>query len=355
MDLYTEKMYGVRSLMDGHNYEMAKQALMDYLGDNPDEQRLDALTLLGRCQLALEQFEDALYSYQQVADQNNPVYLFSQAEAALVLGQTELAYDFFESVQDVSQNIDYHVLRAVTEYKLGFVRHCMALLNKVIQIGYEWEDEDPVDQVIRQVLPIDEYHDFEHIYLDLVEKDKGSAQNRWLYITAPIYEIFQASSEDQQNRRILKVIRTLSPSFNKNFIDAGRQKLETIIRDFSESKTDSTFGSKTLQALNDEKWQDTAQLILAVMLEHLKQFSNVFGMSPRNVAASQLRSLVPLLPLHIATSVMLVFFQSDPRNKIHKDISLTPNANQVCAVLAAGFIAFYQQIDRYSNTRRTPS
>ena len=94
-------------------------------------------------------------------------------------------------------------------------------------------------------------------------------------------------------------------------------------------------------------------MILAVILEHLKQFSNCFGLSQTNIATSQLQTLVPLLPLPIATSIMLIYFQSDPQRKIQAEIQSTLEDYQISAVLAAGFIAFYQYIDQYSNIKRT--
>ncbi|MDZ7721359.1 MAG: tetratricopeptide repeat protein [candidate division KSB1 bacterium] len=86
MQDYIDKLTNVCSLMDAHDYEKAEPFLEQLVGDNPDEQRLDAVTLLARCQLALEQFKDALYNYQFIAEQDNPVYLQNQGEAALVSG-----------------------------------------------------------------------------------------------------------------------------------------------------------------------------------------------------------------------------------------------------------------------------
>ncbi|MDZ7721360.1 MAG: hypothetical protein U5R06_00685 [candidate division KSB1 bacterium] len=250
------------------------------------------------------------------------------------------------------------MLCAVTEYKLGFMKKCVSSLGQIVRIGFEWEDEDPLDHVIRQILPIPEYHDFEHIYIDILEQEQGersTAQNRWFYITAPIYEIFRAGSEQQRNRRILKVIHGLSPSFNRDFIESGRQKLEHIIKDFSKSGADARFGASALQAMENSDWQSCARLILAVILEHLKQFAEMLGLSPKNIEASQLQTLAPLLPLRIATAVMLIYFQSDPRNKIQTEALLKLNENQISAILAAGFIAFYQEIDRYAGGKERPA
>lgn len=346
-----EKFQHAFELMQKHQYEKAETILKSALAEHHHNYK--AMIALARCQLGQDNHEAALHTYQHIDAHKEPENAAGKGEAALILGRAEEALRLFESALKDHKSADLFALTALTEYALGFVYHAIEHLKQAARFGWDWEDNDPFDLVVQQILPKREFYDFEHLWLDVeesVNENKLNPQNRWFSINMPVYELFNTDKPDKQKKRALALVRILSPQFDMTFLEKGRQELKNILADFSASQQDATFGEQATEFLEQEKWQELARLVLALQLEHLKQFSQYFGLSGGYVEKSNLQKIVPVLPLKIAMALMVLYFITDPQDKIHPAAQLKLDDDFMAGLIAAAFIVFYQQVDSLRST-----
>ncbi len=338
-------------MMRKHKYDQAENVLKSALARHHDN--YDAMVALARCQLGQGKHKEALHTYQHIDSHDEPGKTASKGEAALVLGRTEEALRHFEAALKENKSADLYALTALTEYALGFIYHAVEHLKQAARRGWDWEDNDPFDLVVQQILPKREFHDFEHLWLDVeesVKENKLNPQNRWFSINMPVYELFNTDKPDRQKKRALALVRILSPQFDMTFLEKGSQELKNILTDFAQNQQDPTFGEQATKMLEQQKWQEIARLVLALQLEHLKQFSQYFGLSGEYIEKSNLQKIVPVLPFKIAMALMVLYFITDPKDKIHPVAQLKLDNNFIAGLIAAAFIVFYQQVDALRST-----
>lgn len=346
----------IHSLMREHQYEAAEEALNSLLGDALQPQTAQTIVALARCQLAQEKPDEAHRTYQHILDVLKTTDEHAKGEAALVLGHAKDALAHLEHAkQGRAEHPDLMFLLALTEYKLGFLNHASTNLRKAVELGFEWEDDDPVDFVVQDALGLRDFHDFEHLYLDVYEslhEGKSQPQNRWFALNMPILELLSASKPETRKKRALHLAHLLSPHFDEMFLTNGRSELWKILDDLSKSKANSEFGTKARTALKANDLQTVAQLVLALELDHLKQFAPFFGLSVEHIEQSDLQQLIPKLPLRLAVAIMFLYSVSDPKDKLpaFNELQLDPEIH--AGLIAASFITYYQQVEQHRSTVR---
>jgi hypothetical protein len=286
--------------MNNRDYAVAEEVLTTLLAENPQD--AEALAALARCRLALGKTEDAKTIYQKLLSQSEFTAL--QGEAALVLQQPHRAAVLFSAaLQQQPNNGALRLLAAVTDYLRGHIKHGQAHLVEAVRLGFEWEDDDPLDFVIQAVLRMREFHDFEELYLDAIESSEGepSPQNRWFFLNMPVYDWLAATGEHRQ-KRAAELAELLSPSFDSVFLNNGRNELLQIVEDLAKNPENAELSVTLKKLLHEGNFQQTARLILALVLEHLAQFASFFGLAAEEVVEVELQKLLPLLPSRIAVS-----------------------------------------------------
>ncbi len=346
----------IHDLMQQHQYKAAEEALNALFGDGLAPQSANAVVALARCQLALENADQAHQTYHHILEHLKTTDDAAKGEATLVLGHPKKALFFFEISKSKSPHSpELLFLIALTEYKLGFLKDAKENLTRAVNLGFEWEDEDPVDWVVQEVLPTREFHDLEHLYLDAYEsihEDKAPAQNRWFSLNIPIVELLTASKPETQKKRALRLAHLLSPHFDEMFLSNGRSELWKILDDLSKSEINPEFGNKARKALKANDLQTVAQLVMAIELAHLKQFAPFFGLSLEHIEQSELQHLIPLLPLRLAVAIMFLYSISDPKEKLPHIESIQLDQQLQAGLIAASFISFYQQVEKHRSTVR---
>ncbi len=334
--------------MAAHEYETAVQAINDLMDDGFHDHT--TIRALARCQLALEQHEEALNNYTHLFQHADDSDSSSRAEAALVLDKPKQALPLFQTaLQQSANNGELYFLLAMNEYRLGLIRPASTHLQDAIRTGFDWDDDDAHDFVAQQVLPIREFHDFEQIFLDAVEVVKDQIdhpQNRWFSLNMPVFDMLSASNPERQKKRAADFAKLLGTHFDDLFLSNGRTELWRILDDLANSDMNPEFGKEARQALKSEDYVRIAQLILALHLEHLKQFAESFGLSADQIDQSKLQRLIPLLPMRLAVALIFLYSTSNPDDQLPNYNNKLEN-NTLAALLAACFISYYQQVDMY--------
>lgn len=338
----------VWQLMAAHNYQAAEHSLNDLMDDGFHDHA--TIHALARCQLALEQHDEALNNYSHLLHHADEADLKARAEAALILDKHQQALPLFQAaLQQVPQDRELLFFLAITMYKTGRIQQAQTYLQDCIRFGFEWDDDDPHDFVAQQALPIREFHDFEQIYLDAAEaiKDnKENPQNRWFSINMPIFEMYSASSPERQKQRAADFAKLLGQHFDELFLSNGRNELWRILDDLSNSSMNPEFGKEAREALKSDEYTKIAKLILALQLDHLKQFAESFGLTADHIDQSNLQGLIPLLPLRLAVALMFLYSTSNPDDKLPNYQNKLENTT-LAALLAACFVSYYHQVDLY--------
>ncbi len=334
--------------MAAHDYLAAEQSIIDLMDDGYDDHA--TLHALARCQLALERYDEALHNYNHLLHHADDVDVSARAEAALILDKPREALPLFQTaLRQKPQNNELLFLLALNEYKVGLIQSAVNHLRDAVRLGLDWDDDDPHDFVAQQVLPIREFHDFEQLYLDAVEaiqENNGKPQNRWFSINMPIFEIYSAASQERQKKRAADFAGLLGQHFDDLFMSNGRSELWHILDDLSNGSMHAEFGAQAREALKRDDYITIARLILALHLDHLKQFAASFGLTAEQIDQSNLQALIPLLPLRLAVALMFLYSTSNPDDKLPNYQNKLEN-NTLAAVLAACFISYYHQVDLY--------
>ncbi|MBN1543093.1 tetratricopeptide repeat protein, partial [candidate division KSB1 bacterium] len=297
-----------RSHLEKNDAASALPLLEAILWENPDHS--PALLWRARCRMAAENTEAALQDYRTLVSTAVPASEREIAEAHLVLGDPELARRAFEqALKREPLEGETVFLAALAAYRLGNVASSRDWVQKSQEMKLEWLEDSWLDALVRYNLDPVHYLDFEQIYLDAVEKTEGNPdpQNRWYSLNMPVYDLYAAADLGTQKHRALELARILAPDSEPIDWQVQSDLLRTLISDLATSQTDARLGLEANKLLGKNELADLARLILAMMLEHLQQFSDWLALEREWVRQSRLQELVPLLPLRIAVVVLLFY------------------------------------------------
>ena len=317
---------------------------------------IDTLIALGRCFLALDLTKDSLETYSKILAKNvNPTFR-ARAEAELLLDKMDGALSNFESALKYDPNdAEAQFLASIAAYKTGFISHAYKHLESAVSLGFDWDEEIPIDFIAQQVLPGVEFSDFEQIYLDvtdkIVEKKPGS-QNRWFALNIPVLEFYMASKPEKKKKRTAHLAQLIDPFVPGNYFDICNDQLEFILKDFSSSQSDARFGLEALKLLNEKKYTEITKLILALQLEHLKEFAEHFALTKDRISELNLQNLIVLLPLPMATAMLFLYSSSVPEDQIQNVSPENIDENILTGLIALCFTTFYQQVKKYQNNTK---
>ncbi len=327
-------------------YSRALKLLLPIVAaDSLDEQ---ALLLQARCDMALKHHPAAGKIYAFILQQEKSFTSAARAEAALILGQPQTALVLLAPLEKEGLRGEAGLIAAVSAYCCGRIAASTRHLALFAKKGAEWDEDDPIDVVIDHALERSEYHDFEQIYLDALEAvsaGKTQPRNRWFSINIPVYELYTAARAEKRQQRAMVIARLLAPG--EPFVAAGAPgRLRQILQDFAASEDDARFGLESLKWLDQGNWAELARLILALQLEHLKQFSIHLGLEGERLAASALQQLIPLLPLRPAMSLMLLYAIADSEDRMLQQMVQEIEGDLLAALIQTAFQAFYLDMER---------
>lgn len=352
----TKILHQARLCTERNEVSGALPLLDAILADNPDHP--EALHLRGRCRLVSGNREAALQDYRHLAAQASAEADVRVAEARLLLGQPQSALqDFNRFLQRDPQEGEPLFLAALAGYRTGLIERSVERLRQAIERGFDWQEESTVDAVVHHCLAGAFFLDFEQLYLDVFEASEGNRnpQNRWYSLNMPIYDLYTAKSAAEQQQRAEQLARLLLPDEQKFEPARHVRRLNEMIRDFMRSETDARFGLEANKLLQEGQLHDLARLILAMLLDHLQQFSNWLGFEKERIHNSQLQDLAPLLPLRLAL-VILFLYAGAASDRFHAQIhqqEIEPNLFK--ALLGVGFFAFYQEIEAMRPSTDSPA
>ena len=155
-------------------------------------------------------------------------------------------------------------------------------------------------------------------YYYKTKEGKSPGHNRWFAITLPIFWFYTAPPGEEQKQRAAHLFQLIAGESMPDDSMDGHEQMKNILFDFASSQSDARFGLEALKYLQERNYEQVARLILALQLEHLKEFAFYFRLRPETVADSNMRELVPLLPLRIATILMFLYASSDPQDTIEE-------------------------------------
>lgn len=333
----------ITDLMVAGEYDQAHKELLTLVEELPDNISLQVL--LARCNIALGKFEEAEKIYSNLSKTREPSHIAVKSEADLVLGRQKQALAELETgLAGNAPDAEEFFLVALIAYKNGNIVKTIDYMKRAVEQDLEWEDELPVNILVDHILATQEYHDFENIYLDICEQiDEGHDQtnNRWFAINMPVYDFY--TSDDSTDIRALKLVDQIFPNAPKEYLVKGKEKLESILMDLAASQTDARFGLEAMKQLKENHIKELAELVLAMLLEHLAQFSDLMGLDPEFVKKSQLQELVKLLPYRLAVIAMVLFTISHPIETVKpREEPVTVLAGLIASCLTG----FYLEIDQ---------
>ncbi len=308
----------------------------------------EALLLQARCDLALHHHAAAGKIYSFMLQQGAPFSPAARAEAALILGQPQTSLALLAPLATGDLTGEAALIASVSAYCCGRISDCMRYLARFAAAGEEWDEEDPVELVIEHALERSEYHDLEQIYLDAQEsagKPGPQPRNRWFAINIPVYELYTASRPDKRLKRAAALVRVLAPG--EPFSPEGAtERLRGILQDFAGSEEDARFGLESLKHLEAGNWAELARMIMALQLEHLRQFAGSLGLEGERIATGALQQLIPLLPLRPAMGLMLLYAIADSEDRMLQQ--MVPNIEEevLAALIQVAFQAFYLEMER---------
>ena len=339
--------------MNAHKYSEAEKAIYRLLDEYDHDHRL--FISLARCQLAQEKHDEAVHNYTHLLQHSEDADAITAIEAALVLDKLNDAFQLCRISRDqYEDNPEFHFFFALASYKQGMIKAASEQLSICIRMDFEWDDDDPIDFVAQQVLPTREFHDFEQLYLDAQEhahENSGRGQNRWSFLNMPIWEVFSASDAKQQRKRAVALSELLSSHFDELFLSNGKSELWRIVNDLKENESQAVYFKSTSTAIRKGDYAKTAELVLALQLEHLQEFAALFGLSKKEIKESQLQNLLSMLPLHLAIGLLFLFSASHAQAEIPKKDQIKLPDDIFAGLIAACFVSFYQQVGEYHSQK----
>lgn len=348
-ETYNSLLHNALTLFRAKKYQAALEQLDQLV--RADTNNADALIMQARCFLAVHDHGAALRSYNFIVKNPENFPLATLGEAELVSGLLNTALSHLElALRNNPGNSEILFLAAVAAYKSGFISNASSYINRALMNQFSWEDDDPVDFVLQHTLTRSEYTDLEHIYLDVtaeMKEGKPPGHNRWFAITLPIFWFYTAQRGEEQKQRAEHLLQLISGEMKFDESVDGNEQLREILHDFAASQSDARFGLEALKALHEQKYENIAKLILGLQLEHLKEFAAYFRLRPEIVTDSNMRDLIILLPLRIATILMFLYASSDPQDQIEEMARQNVDKNILTKLLTKCFVSFYQEINHF--------
>jgi tetratricopeptide (TPR) repeat protein len=321
------------------SYQQAISCLDVLLEKNPNY--IQALTTKARCFLALDKKQKAIQTYDSLLMLQKDESL--QYESALVKGHNP-GFPPFEKLK----NGNALFLNALYTYMQGKIITTIKSLKKAIELHFDWETQESLDLLVGFLLQENEFTDFEQIYLDVEEatcENNPHPQNRWFSLSLPVHDFFAATSDTIRQEKAKKFFDLISPAALHHPLD-GRKELESILKDFLRDQEDARFGLEALRCLQNNDIEKLAELLLALMLEHLMRFSNSFDLEKKEMKNKQLADLVVLLPQKLSLALLFMFTVSRQKEAYQQN-SGKKYQDQLLNMLTLCFVTFYHQIGIY--------
>ncbi|HOT96133.1 MAG TPA: hypothetical protein PLG50_02805 [bacterium] len=341
-----DPLAAVRQAISRKEYAKAVELLVPVVAENSLNE--PALLLQARCDMALRQHAAAGKIYSYLLQQEKLFSPAARAEAALILGQPRSSLTLLAPLVRADLLGETALLAAVCAYCCGRMTECLTMLMHLVKSGEEWDEEAPIEVVIEHALERSEYHDLEQMYLDaqeMVQTGNLQPRNRWFSINMPVYELYTASRAERRQQRAAALIRILAPGETLS-PEGARERLCQILQDFAASETDARFGLESLKHLEAGQWSEVARLIMAMQLEHLRQFAGDLGLEGDRIAASALQQLIPLLPLRPAMGLMLLYAIADDEDRMLQQMVQNIEEELLAALIQVAFHSFYVDMER---------
>jgi len=352
MDSIQENLNTAYNLIQSGNYIEALKLLEWSLTLESDH--IPTQHLLGQCKLALGFFEEAANIYHNLLTINDTNLLPIKAEAELVLGKYPDALQDFETyLENQTPSGKMLFSASIAAYKSGVIIKTHLFQREALKIGFKWIDNIPIDHIAGYVFQPFEFNDFEQIYLDIseeFEEENLKMKNRWFSINIPIYEFFTASEKQKEKAKV--IVKLLSDSSFDFILEKGKAELELIINDLAKSETDARFGLEAAKLFNKNNFDELAKIVLALFLEHINQYGEIFGLDQDYIKSSNLQDLILLLPFKIAVLLMFLYAVSNPIEQIQPtEKNKKVDENLLAGLIALCFLIFYQELKNFENIK----
>lgn len=344
-----------RRAMAEQEYARAIEMLLPVIAANSMDE--EALLLQARCDLALHHHAAAGKIYSFLLQHGAPFSPAARAEAALILGQPQTSRVLLAPLFKEGVRGDTALIAAVSAYCCGRISESMRCLTSLVKHEEEWEEDNPVDLVIKHALERSEYHDLEQIYLDAqetVQSGNPRPRNRWFSINMPVYELYTASRPEKRQQRAVALVRILMPGEPLS-LKGAQERLRQILEDFAASEEDARFGLESLKHLDAADWAELARLVMALQLEHLRQFAGSLGLEGERIASGALQQLIPLLPLRPAMGLMLLYAIADSEDRMLQQMVQNVEDDLLAALIQVAFQSFYLEMERIRLLNLPPS
>ncbi|MBD3385766.1 hypothetical protein GF407_12675 [candidate division KSB1 bacterium] len=302
---------------------------------------IQALKIKARCFLALDKKQKAIQTYDTLLVLQKDESL--QYESALVKGLNP-GFPPFEKLK----NGNALFLNALYIYMQGKITTTIKSLQKAIELHFDWEAQESLDLLVGFLLQENDFTDFEHIYLDAgeaIRENNPHPQNRWFSLSLPVHDFFAATSDTGRQEKAKNFFNLISPAALQHQLD-GRKDLESILKDFLRDQEDARFGLEALRCLQNNDIEKLAELLLALMLEHLMRFSSSFDLEKQEMKNKQLAELVVLLPRKLSLALLFMFTVSRQKEAYQQN-SGKKHQDKLLNMLTLCFVTFYHQIGIY--------
>jgi tetratricopeptide (TPR) repeat protein len=312
---------------------------------DPHEPLYDiALKIQARCFLATNQYEQAQKAYKAVlAHSENPAI---QTEALLVLDEIDKAVKTFQK-NKTDVDAEHCFIAALSLYKYGYIQQARQQIEHALEQGFEWQDDSLIDAIAQTVLTGHYFFDFEQIYLDAENEPTGERMNRWFHLNIPVIELLSSSQGKPQTQKAIQLAQILGATARVIENRHGRLFLSEIINDLAASEVDARFGLEAKKIIQKDDYKELARLVLALLLEHTKQFAELVGLKKETIPQYDLQKLVLALPLRMATAILVLYALGEKEstqllvenNQLDRDI--------VAGLIGLSFKNYYSAVNRY--------
>ena len=262
------------------------------------------------------------------------------------------AFKLFSRAAKSPENVEAKFWLAAIYFIFGHVAFCREILDQVTSVRDVWEENDPKEALLQKILSKYELEDFSTIYLDAWEfttEQNENPMNRWVYLANPTIKILQAKSESKQSVLALDYTRYLG--YEKIFSEnrnKGKELLGKIIKDFRSDVNGYRFGDYLLDKLGNGDFGEIAKTVLALQLEHLKEFGKYFGLTDTEIAQSEFNTMLTKLPYRLGIAMNFLFHFAQALNGKASGQSVKIKDDLLALLVNISFASFYQEVDYYS-------
>lgn len=331
------------------DYEKAATLAEELLTNTADEP--EALTILARSRLGNDQKTQAGRIYEKLLKKKStPPGV--RAEAALFLEQLPQAAEILKTaLSKTPDHSDLLFLAALTDYALGHLASAGLSLTQAVTSGLDWDDEDPISLIAQHVLQGPDFLDFEHVYLDCQERvleDKTNPQNRWFNLNIYAYELYTASTPEKRKKKAQELIDLLLGQGQLTLAE-GSEKCRSVFEDFARNENDARFGLEGLKQLEAGEYDGLARLVLALQLEHLEEFSELFELEQGKSKNMAFNQLLAVLPLRMAIAMLVLYTMATKEDRLAQMMKENMEPDLQKALIVSCFSCYYNQVNIYRN------